>query len=237
MEKNKRTSRQDGEAEQQVASNIRTVIAVFSQEGHDIRFAGSLGRAAAIKKDPISVLKDDSAKLRDLDVMVVQKQFEDDGLAPVRGLAQERTQGQFIDLLRPNGIIYDSNRATLRYRDVKQEVDPQTLIPHEGQIFGEEVPTFDPMTLFHMSLIHGYFRPKDIRNLLKYGRELRDISTFPNDAFDQYHDFYQIINDTYPFDRRIANLRRVYNSVVPQEVRSVLTPVLSPIMQRQRRGI
>jgi hypothetical protein len=213
-----------------LAEGIATVIDVFNSHGLDARLAGSYGRAASINAELPSPYKGYSSTLRDIDLMIVHHDRITSSLDNVQQEAQATISSLgSIDILREDSLFSDGNSAEIKFRDITVEVDPEVLAIQERKINDVSIPTFDPMTHFHLSGVHGNMRSKDFRNLVAFGRAIRQLPTLPDETFEPFHDLYRQIESTYPLERPIFVLTEWYREYIPYELRKKLVPVMKTV--------
>lgn len=227
----------EDEARRRVVSNVSQLHDSLVVHGYDTRLAGSYGRAASISDGSRSAYSDEGENLRDIDITFVRSSNVPVPLKEVEKYANGNVIDQKVDVLCPNSFISDGNNASISYRDIELPVAPDVLRTFKGDLYGYDIPTFDPMTHFHLTLMFGYVRKKDFFNLLDFGRKMRGTTHLPDDLFEPFHQLSEMSIKRYPGARRIREMQTVYRAVFPQSVRKTLLPVVNPIANYLRRNI
>src|SRR3989344_5805122 len=89
-----------------------------------------------------------------------------------------------VDVHFGNKILFGKSGVIIRYKGIKVPVDPIILEHRVGRLCDTDVPTFNPRTLAHLSVLYGPMRPNDWKNILEYLRTIKDqVNVLPEEYF------------------------------------------------------
>lgn len=214
-----------------IGDRINRVQDYYSQFGLTAVLVGSLGRSASVKRDPKSLETYEGFK--DIDFLILGNQTQEEAKqreAEAINIAYPiRTEEHFRDK-----VVVEDGKTFIKYKDIKVQIDPRVLTPRKGLIFGTEVDTLDPNTVFHLTALYGPIRYKDWNSLINFGREIRQSeNVIPEELFEPFHKLTKEREDKYPNDTIIAKLKWLYHKHVPYEkrVNAKLVKVVKKILK------
>lgn len=215
------------ELEKALADRIENIFGLYQNHGITICLIGSLGRAASISENPNKLTSEKG--LRDIDILVPKRLGNEILYRNLEIQAQKLASPFWLEELLIGKIIESSDETSIRYKNIKIPVDPTIFEPKESFLFGTRVTTLDPNTLFHLTLLYGSFRPKDLKQLLPFARKLKNRKDIlPEELFRPFHALSMARREAYPKEKYIGKLKWVYHKNVPYEMRRRLNFVMRP---------
>lgn len=205
-----------------LAGSLTQVFRVYRENGIEVRLIGSVGIAAALHEAPICP--------HDIDILTLPNPEQDTTTTYKRAKALAYPLG--LDDLFRNKIAYNGETWAIKYREIELEVDPRVFAEREGSIHGVGVPTLDPNSLYHLGMLYGSFRPKDLKSLKALRKKIRAQSdSLPDEIFEPFHELDRMRREMYPNDKFMAGINWIYQRYMPKSLRTAAKPVLGALKQ------
>ena len=222
---------QNFEFEQIYRSRLYEVFSFFEKKGVDARLTGSLGRTASLRVN-LQDLNAETGKL-DIDLLILDSRGNDH--TDIIKEAKRTVAPIHLEEVFNGQITLNDSTASIRYKDLTVVVDPTVFSKHQGQIFGIDVPTLDPNTLFHLTSLYGVLRPKDFYDLRKFARYFNKANVLEERLFLPFHELNKARQNKYKLNQYVGQLRWCYLNEVPEPARELLSPITKPIWNTIRR--
>jgi hypothetical protein len=216
-----------------LASKIAEIQELYNSNGINVALVGSLGRYASICQDPPTLSCPEGIKDADMMVLGPLKKRPDGFTKQINLLAHPFTSHEHFG----ESVLFENGGTLIRYKDIELNVNPKIFQIRKGVLFGVEVDTLDPNTLFHLGALYGPFRPKDWKALLDFGRRTRrrpDI--LPENLFEPFHRLAYLREKRYPKDTLIGKARWAYHKKVSYRRRVSLSRIVAPTRSVISRG-
>jgi len=212
------------EIEREILQVLGEVITIFQKYSVDVRIVGSIARVLALE-EPISSLND---YVRDIDIIIISG--EDDSIQQAMIEANQIVKNcpylSYLDPVFENKIIQQENEWLIRYKDITLNVAPEVFDTYYLHYRDLEIPSFHPVTLFHLITLGGSMRPKDWRQLIIYARKLKASGIQWNESlYRPFHSLSKLREKDYPKDSFIGSVRWIYLSL-PKETQDLLSPFI-----------
>ncbi len=218
----------------QVGLRILSVVDFYRSHGLDPRLIGSTGRYAALRQDPPDTRTQEGGRDFDFVILTTRTQRRERGFRDLLTEAKAHTFPIHLDLFQQvsQGIILERGHSYIRYRDISLEVDQRVFESRRGHIFGVDVPTFDPNTLFHLQALFAGSRREDIPKLLEFRQQLMKLEDIlPENLFAPFHEMAALRRTRYPNDILFNEFTAFYRAHLPRDFRKSVNPVAKKIKQ------
>lgn len=206
---------------------LRKIFSEFAQAGIQVCLVGSMGRAASLDQ-PLENLHT-FGLMKDIDLFIFPHAHQD--IESILSRVVDIASPFSIDVHFARKITFDETSAEIHYKDIALAVDPIVFEVKSGDLYGVEVPTFDPLTLFHLTSLYGPMRPNDWKVLLKFLRSIRAsaFETLPDFYFQPFHQLAKERYMRYPLDNFLGSVRWHYHRRVSFENRQKLNSMITPV--------
>lgn len=215
------------------ADRLRQVFACYARLGIAARLVGSLGMAASLRT-PITSFSNEYSRLKDIDVVLLLNPSQETEritreavLCATPVPLEEHFKGQ---------VRITGSTAFITYKDIVWEVSSAVFAEYQGSVFNAEVPTFNPNTLFHLTALSGFLRPKDFHALHRLARGMKNQpDLLPEQLFVPFHELNRERQRRYKVDQVMGNLRWCYHTKAPIPVRKALSTITEPVWHAVKR--
>ncbi|GEM_PF-4834130 len=221
-------------SEEGVGLRLLSVVDFYRSHGLDPRLIGSTGRYAALRQNPPDTRTQEGGRDFDFVLLTARTHRRERGFRDLLTEAKTHSSPIHLDLLQQvsQGIILERGHSYIRYRDISLEVDQRVFESRTGHIFGVDVPTFDPNTLYHLQALFAGSRREDIPKLVEFRQQLMKLEEIlPENLFSPFHEMAALRRTHYPNDLLFNEFTAFYRAHIPKDFRRRVNPVAKKIKQ------
>lgn len=226
----------NSEYQELYSERLDAMFGLYDQYDIDARLIGSLGRSAALGQ-PVTNFTGEYGGPKDVDIIILPRQGQDSAL--IDRVTQEATETMLpiaVDEHYKGQVVLTDQGAQIKYKGLVKDVDPRVFERREANFLDTRVPTLDPNTLFHLTILHGALRPKDLQNLGRFLQNMPDTSEMlPEELFAPFDELGSEIKSTHRKDLTLGRLRWNYHTRTPVPVRKALSKVTEPVWHKLRK--
>ncbi|MBI3980671.1 hypothetical protein HY345_01615 [Candidatus Microgenomates bacterium] len=210
---------------------LEKIFSLYQRAGVDARLIGSLGAGVSLNQ-PLTSFYDEFQRLRDIDIVLLNETSS----------AEQPTIKQKASLLAwpltleehfRHQIFLQGPVAAIRYKEIAFRVDPVVFSLRSYRLGNIIIPSFDPNTLFHITALYGFMRPKDLKNMLRLRRAIKNrADVLPETLFEPFHRLNIERTKRYKADQVMGHLRWCYHHSFPIPVRKTLSAITVPVWKK-----